>query len=87
MTALTTAQLRAYQQICDPSSGRMLVIAMDQRASMRDLIQVASGEATNADLIRAKLDLVRYLGNEAPGRAARPEHRGAAGGHGRGPGA
>lgn len=67
VTALTTAQLRAYQQICDPSSGRMLVIAMDQRASMRDLIQVASGEATNADLVTAKLDLVRYLGNEAPG--------------------
>ncbi len=39
---------------------------MDQRASMRDLIQVASGEATNADLVTAKLDLVRYLGNEAP---------------------
>ena len=66
MTALTTAQLRAYQQICDPASGRMLVIAMDQRASMRNLIQVASGEATAADLVTAKLDLVRYLGNEAP---------------------
>ncbi len=66
MTPLTVAQLRAYQQICDAPSGRMLVIAMDQRASMRNLIQVASGAATNADLIRAKLDLVRFLGNEAP---------------------
>jgi len=66
VTALTTAQLRAYQQISDPASGRMLVIAMDQRASMRNLIQVDSGEATHADLVRAKLDLVRYLGNEAP---------------------
>jgi len=44
----------------------MLVIAMDQRASMRGLIQVASGEATSADLLAAKLDLVRHLGNEAP---------------------
>lgn len=66
MTALTTAQMRAYQQICDSASGRMLVIAMDQRASMRNLIQVPSGEATQADLVTAKLDLVRYLGNAAP---------------------
>jgi tagatose-1,6-bisphosphate aldolase len=62
---LTTAQLRAYQQICEPS-GRMLVIAMDQRASMRTLIQVPSGEATSTDLLHAKLDLVAHLGNEAP---------------------
>jgi tagatose 1,6-diphosphate aldolase len=63
--AFTTAQLRAYQKICDPSSGRMLVIAMDQRSSMLGLIQV-SGEATSADLVNAKLDLVAHLGNEAP---------------------
>ncbi len=50
MIPLTVAQLRAYQQICDAPSGHMLVIAMDQRASMRNLIQVASGEATDADL-------------------------------------
>jgi len=70
--ALTTAQLRAYQQICD-SSGRMLVVAMDQRASMRSLIQGTVGEATAADLVAAKLDLVRYLGNEAPGVLLDPE--------------
>ena len=35
MTTLTVAQQRAYERICDASSGRMLVIAMDQRASMR----------------------------------------------------
>lgn len=65
--ALTTAQLRAYQQICDPGSGRMLVIAMDQRASMKSLIQVpAATEATGADLLAAKLDLVAHLGNAAP---------------------
>lgn len=70
--ALTTTQLRAYQQICD-SSGRMLVVAMDQRASMRSLIQGTVGEATAADLVAAKLDLVRYLGNEAPGVLLDPE--------------
>ena len=29
--AFTTAQRRAYQRICDKDSGRVLVIAMDQR--------------------------------------------------------
>lgn len=64
--AMTTAQLRAYQQLCG-TDGRLLVIAMDQRNSMRSLIQVPSGEAGDADLLAAKLDLVRHLGNEAPG--------------------
>ncbi len=62
---LTTAQLRGYQRICDPGSGRILVIAMDQRSSMLGLIQIP-GEATAADLVHAKLDLVAHLGNEAP---------------------
>lgn len=70
---LTTAQRRAYQQISDAASGRMLVIAMDQRASMKSLIQGTIGEATQADLVAAKLDLVRYLGNEAPGVLLDPE--------------
>jgi tagatose 1,6-diphosphate aldolase len=69
---LTTTQRRAYQQISD-ASGRMLVVAMDQRASMRNLIQGTVGEATYADLVAAKLDLVRYLGNEAPGVLLDPE--------------
>jgi tagatose 1,6-diphosphate aldolase len=63
--AFTTAQLRAYQRICDPGSGRILVIAMDQRSSMLGLIRV-SGTATADDLVDAKLDLVAHLGNEAP---------------------
>ena len=71
--ALTTAQRRAYQQISDAASGRMLVVAMDQRASMKSLIQGTVGEATQADLVAAKLDLVRYLGNEAPGVLLDPE--------------
>jgi tagatose 1,6-diphosphate aldolase len=51
----------------------MLVVAMDQRASMRSLIQGSVGEATAADLVAAKLDLVRYLGNEAPGVLLDPQ--------------
>lgn len=62
---MTTAQLRAYQQLCG-TDGRLLVIAMDQRNSMRTLIRVPSGEASDADLLAAKLDLVRHLGNAAP---------------------
>jgi tagatose 1,6-diphosphate aldolase len=63
--AFTPAQLRAYQRICDPTSGRILVIAMDQRNSMKTLIQGVD-EASHDDLVNAKLDLVAHLGNEAP---------------------
>ncbi len=64
--ALSTTQERAYEQLCDPRSGRILVIAMDQRNSMRHLIQIADRETVDQDLVDAKLDLVAYLGNEAP---------------------
>jgi tagatose 1,6-diphosphate aldolase len=46
---------------------------MDQRASMRALIESTAGEATTAELVAAKLDLVRYLGNEAPAVLLDPE--------------
>lgn len=64
--ALSTTQRGAYEQLCDPASGRMLVIAMDQRNSMKALIRVSGREATDEDLVDAKLDLVAHLGNEAP---------------------
>ncbi len=63
--ALTTAQRRAYQRICDQDSGRILVVAMDQRNSMKQLIE-GIDEAGPDDLVNAKLDLVSHLGNEAP---------------------
>ena len=63
--AFTTAQLRAYQRVSDPGSGRILVIAMDQRSSMLGLIQLPGGASAD-DLVDAKLDLVAHLGNEAP---------------------
>ena len=63
--AFTTAQRRAYQRICDQDSGRILVVAMDQRNSMKQLIE-GIDEAGPNDLINAKLDLVAHLGNEAP---------------------
>lgn len=64
--ALSTTQQRAYQQLCDPHSRRMLVIAMDQRNSMRNLLQIEGRETVDQDLANAKLDLVANLGNEAP---------------------
>lgn len=63
--AFTTAQRRAYQRICDADSGRVLVVAMDQRNSMKQLIE-GIAEAGPDDLVNAKLDLVAHLGNEAP---------------------
>ena len=63
--AFTTAQRRAYQRICDKDSGRVLVVAMDQRNSMKKLIE-GIDEASQDDLVNAKLDLVAHLGNEAP---------------------
>ena len=63
--AFTTAQRRAFQRICDPESGRIMVIAMDQRNSMKKLIQ-GIDEASPQDLVNAKFDLVAHLGNEAP---------------------
>lgn len=64
---LSPARQREYERICDPRSGRMLVVAMDQRASMKQLIQSPAGEPTNDDLVHAKLDLVAVLGEAAPG--------------------
>jgi sulfofructosephosphate aldolase len=63
--AFTTTQRRAYQRICDQASGRILVIAMDQRNSMKQLIQGVDN-ASQDDLVNAKLDLVAHLGNAAP---------------------
>ncbi|MEX1333919.1 MAG: tagatose-bisphosphate aldolase [Candidatus Limnocylindrales bacterium] len=63
--AFTTAQRRAYRRICDRDSDRILVIAMDQRNSMKKLIEGVD-EAGPQDLVNAKLDLVAHLGNEAP---------------------
>lgn len=64
--ALSTMQQHSYGRLCDPASRRMLVIAMDQRNSMRNLIQITGRETVDQDLVDAKLDLVANLGNEAP---------------------
>jgi tagatose-1,6-bisphosphate aldolase len=73
--AMSTAEKRAYQQICDPE-GKIFVIALDQRNGMRQL--ATADEETRkgismADLGEIKADIVQYLGNYAPAVLLDPE--------------
>lgn len=66
---MSTAERRSYQQICDPGGGRILVVACDQRNSMRAAMTSSKEEAaqiSDTDLGEVKADLVRYLANRAP---------------------
>lgn len=67
MTAMTTAERRGYQQICD-ADGAMMVIACDQRGGMRTLlspdpeVQAKIG----VDVLGAtKADITKYLAAKA----------------------
>lgn len=73
--SLSTAELRAYRQLCD-GSGRMLVIACDQRNAMRSVLAATPNDRaaiSNAQLGEVKADLVRHLGNRAPSVLLDPE--------------
>ena len=48
MTAMTTAERRGYQQICD-ENGCIMVIAADQRGSMRTLLTADLEEQKKID--------------------------------------
>jgi tagatose-1,6-bisphosphate aldolase len=68
MTQLTTAERRAYHQICGPN-GAIMTIACDQRGGIRKLLSPdKAGEAaiTNDMLGDTKIDVVRYLAAHAP---------------------
>ena len=68
MTQLTTAERRAYQQICG-ANGVIMTIACDQRGGIRKLLSPdKAGEAkiTDAMLGDTKIDVVRYLAAHAP---------------------
>ena len=67
MTAMTTAERRAYHQICD-ASGCMMVIACDQRGGMRTLLATTPEEQAKIDngvLGNTKADITRYLASRA----------------------
>lgn len=68
MTGMSTAELRGLQQICGPD-GNIMVIACDQRGSMRKLLasdEAAQKRITDAQLGDVKADVTQYLAAEAP---------------------
>ena len=68
MNSLTTAERRAYHQICG-ANGAIMVIACDQRGGIRKLLSPdKAGEAaiTDAMLGDTKIDVTRYLAAHAP---------------------
>src|SRR4051794_37357948 len=75
MNELTTLERRGMAAISTPS-GRMLIVAADQRNGMRAVMHDAPdgpGSVTAEQLADAKSDLVRYLGNHAPAILLDPE--------------
>ena len=75
MNDLTTLERRAMAAISTPS-GRMLIVAADQRNGMKAVMTDAPdgpGSVTVEQLADAKSDLVRYLGNHAPAILLDPE--------------
>ena len=75
MNTLTTAERRGLARISTPT-GRMLIVAADQRNSMKAVMTDAPsgpGSVSTAELYAAKADLVRYLGNNAPAILLDPE--------------
>ncbi len=67
MARMTTAELRGYHQICG-ADGAMMVIACDQRGSMRSLMHADPAEQakiTDAMLGDTKADITRYLASKA----------------------
>ena len=67
MTAMTTAEQRAYQQICG-ANGAMMVIACDQRGGMRSLLASSPEEQakiSNEMLGDTKADITRHLAAHA----------------------
>jgi sulfofructosephosphate aldolase len=73
MTALTTTERRALQRI-STAEGTMLIVAADQRNSMKAVVQDApeTGIST-AELAEIKGDLVQFLANHAPAVLLDPE--------------
>jgi len=65
---MSTAELRGYQQICQPN-GAIMTIACDQRGGIRALLSPDRAEQatiTDAMLGDIKIDVVRHLASHAP---------------------
>ena len=75
MNEMTTLERRGMAAICTPS-GRMLIVAADQRNGMKAVMTDAPdgpASVTVDQLADAKSDLVRHLGNHAPAILLDPE--------------
>ncbi|MBV9923095.1 MAG: tagatose-bisphosphate aldolase [Pseudonocardia sp.] len=75
MNPLTTRERRGMTAISTDAS-RMLIVAADQRNSMKATMTDAPGgpgAISDAELAAAKADLVRYLANNAPAILLDPE--------------
>lgn len=75
MNELTTLERRGMAAISTPE-GNMLIVAGDQRNGMKAVMTDAPdgpGSVTFEQLVGAKSDLVRYLGNYAPAILLDPE--------------
>ena len=75
MNELTTLERRGMSAISTPA-GKMLIVAADQRNSMKAVMTDSPdgpSSVTTEQLLAAKADLVRYLGNHAPAILLDPE--------------
>ena len=72
---LTTQERRGLAAISTPD-GHMLIVAADQRNSMKAVMQDApngTSAITTVELAEAKADLVRHLANHGPAILLDPE--------------
>ena len=73
MNRLTTAERRGMSAI-STSARRMLIVAADQRNSMKAVMSDSPGTVSDVELAAAKADLVRHLANHnAPAILLDPE--------------
>ena len=72
MNPLTTRERRGMTAI-STAACRMLIVAADQRNSMKAVMTDGPGAVSDAELAAAKSDLVRYLANNAPAILLDPE--------------
>lgn len=75
MNQLTTSERRGLTAV-STAAGRLLIVAADQRNSMKATMTDAPdgpGSISDAELAEAKADLVRHLANHAPAILLDPE--------------
>ncbi len=75
MNPMTTVEKRGLQSICQ-DSGKIVIVAADQRNSMKAVVQDTPGDTsdiTSAQLADIKADLVTHLANHAPAILLDPE--------------